>query len=246
MTRQLVLVNASPLLEDAEVQALVPALQLQIDRDFMPAWRQWIDDTIKVSFAGIHDIPSLSPESWPIFLNKHSTDPGALGWHDDDPTQNIRTYSRVYVGDCLRAGLNWETTISHEALELIVDPNVKRVWRMPNGRLAAMEVCDAVEADDIAYDIGGHKMSDFVLPIYFSASRSRRIFDFRSHLHAPCPALTPGGYMPVTDARGDWTQVQMDRSDGLAGRRALGTGYRRQARARLLPSELEPVTVAVV
>lgn len=237
---ELILVNASPLLKDAQVKALVEPLQIQIERDLMPHWEQWVDGSVTVSFAGMSDIKDLSPESWPIFHNKHSTDPGALGWHDDDPEQNIRTYSRVFVGDCLRAGLNWETTTSHEAVELIIDPNVKRVWRMSNGRLASMEIADPVEADDIAYDIGGHMMSNFVLPAYFSTSK-RGPFDIRGLLRGACPMLTPGGYLPVTNARGVWTQVQMDRSDGLAGRRALGTGFRRQARARLTEDQLEVI-----
>lgn len=227
------IVNASTLLADVAVQAVIPSLQKQLDRDFIPQWEKWIDDSdITVEFAGIRDIPNLPADSWPIFLNRHSNDPGALGWHDDDPQQNIRTYSRVFVGDCLRFGLNWETTLNHELLELIVDPDVKRVWRMADGRLASVEVCDAVEADELAYDVDGHMMSNFVLPSYFSSSQTGP-FDYKRILKAHCPALTPGGYMPVTDAKGNWTQVQRDRTDGLAGRRALATGFRRQARARL-------------
>lgn len=236
--RSLVIVNASPLLRDDEVKALVTPLQTQIDRDFLPAWRARGVGPVRVGFAGTIDIPKLPPDCWPIFLNKHSNDPGALGWHDDDPGQNIRVYSRVFVGDCLRFGLNWETTLSHEALELMADPDVRRVYRMPNGRLASLEVCDAVEADDLAYDVGGHQMSNFVLPAYFSA-RHFGPFDHLGKLTKGCPALTPGGYMPVTDANGNWTQVQMDRADGLAGRRALATGFRRQARARLPMDQLQ-------
>lgn len=235
--KRLVVVNASPLLSDKDVQARVKPLQTQIDRDFMPHWQHKVEP-VHVEFAGIDDIPDLPPDCWPIFLNRHSTDAGALGWHDDDPSQNIRVYSRVFVGDCLRFGLNWGVTLSHEALELILDPDIRRVWRMPDGRLAAFEAADAVEADDLAYDIGGHKMSDFVLPAYFSTSH-RGPFDFKHHLHKPCPALMPGGYMSISDAAGNWTQITMDREDGLAGRRALVGGYRRQMRACRAAGDLE-------
>lgn len=237
--QDLIIVNASPVLTDAVVRACVAPLQTQIDRDFLPHWKHKVAP-VKVLSAGIDDIPNLPPDCWPIFLNRHSSDPGALGWHDDDPDQNIRTYSRVFVGDCIRFGLDWGVTLSHEALELILDPDIKRVWRMPNGRYAAFEACDACEADELAYDIGGHKMSDFVLPSYFSA-RGAGPYSFRNNLSGRCPALAPGGYMSVTDSRGQWTQVSADRHDGLAGRRALTKGHRRQMRARWSVAELEVV-----
>lgn len=229
----LYVVNASPLLKDTEVWATVDPLQIQIDRDFVPIWKSKLTETeIEVKFATMSDIPKLAPNSWPIFLNRHSTDSGALGWHDDDPWQNIRTYSRVYVGDCVLLGLSWQTTLSHEALELILNPNVKRVWKMGNGRLAAYEACDAVEADEQAYDIGGFKASNFVTPAYFSRNDPGP-FDFGKKLRGRVPMLTKGGYMPVTLANGSWGQVSLDRDGGLMGRRAAIAGHRRKAIARM-------------
>lgn len=239
--KNLIIVNASPLLRDDEISERVGPLQTQIDRDFMPHWQHRVGELqIVVGWARMEDIPNLPSDCWPIFLNRHSTDVGALGWHDDDPSQNIRTYSRVFVGDCMRFGLDWGVTLSHEALELVLDPDIKRVWRMPDGRLAALEACDAVEADDLAYNIGGCMMSDFVLPAYFSTSRHGP-FDFRGHLNHRCPGLTPGGYMSISDQDGNWSQITMDRKDGMIGRRALVNGFRRQFRARRALNELEIV-----
>jgi len=230
-------VNASPLLTDKEVQATVVPLQTQVSRDFMAHWANQVPERdVIVKFAAARDIPDLPPDCWPIFLNRHANEEGALGWHDDDPTQNIRTYSRVFVGDCIQLGLNWQTTLSHEALELIGDPDIRRVWRMPNGEWAAFEMCDAVESDDQAYDIDGFAASNFVLPNYFTVYR-RGPFDFKHHLRASCPALTPGGYMSVTKG-GRWTQITMDRSNGLMGRRAAMSGHRRQLRPLISKSEL--------
>lgn len=240
--RNLILVNASPILKDSEVEACVKPLQKQIDRDFYPAWFERVDKH-RVSFASASEIPNLedSPDTRPIFMNRHSVDDDALGWHDFDTTSfKRRAYSRVFVGDSMQLGLDWRTTLSHEALELILDPDVRRVWRMPDGRYAALEACDAVEADDQAYDIDGFPASNFVLPRYFSQNK-KGPWDFRAKLSGPCPTLTPGGYMSITDSHGNWSQVTMDRRNGLAGRRAVMKGARRQARSRLLFDQLLPV-----
>lgn len=231
--QELILVNASPVLMDDQVRALVKPMQTQIDRDFLPAWEPYGVKPVKVVFASVSDIPHLPPASWPVFHNRHSVDPGALGWHDFN---HERAMSRVFVGDCIRLSLEWRTTSGHEVLELMVDPDVQRVYRMADGELAALEVCDAVEADDQAYEIDGHPMTNFVLPAYFSR-RKEGPFDFRGVLTHPCPALSPGGYMSVTQG-GRWTQVTMDRHDGLIGRRAMVRGFRRQVRAARPVSDL--------
>jgi hypothetical protein len=233
-TRQrLVIVNASPVITDAEAAAMVIPIQRQIDEDFLPAWGDRAV-AVNVDFATVRDIPDLPPSCWPIFLNRHSNDSDALGWHD----QTDRIFARVFVGDCIRFGLDWRVTLSHEALEIILDPDIKRVWRMPDGRLAALEACDAVEADRLSYEIAGKRVSNFVLPAYFSSDRTGP-FDFCGNLRGPCPELTPGGYMSIADRTGrNWTQVQAMQRDGLAGRRALLTGHRRQARAVWSPDEL--------
>jgi hypothetical protein len=236
--KTLYVVRACELLSEAEVKATIAPLQIQIDRDFMKYWgNKIIENQIKVEYANISDIKNLPGDSWPVFLNRHSNDLDALGWHDDDPAQNIRIYSRVFVGDCLQLNLNWQTTLSHEALELILDPDIRRVYKMSNGRLAAFEACDAVEADEQAYEIEDFLASDFVLPEYFSNSKSGP-FDFRSHLSLPCPSLTPGGYMSITDASGNWNQINMDQQSGLIGKRAMMNGHRRQARSIIPLSEL--------
>lgn len=235
--QSVVIVNASNLLMNEQVRAYVPVLQTQVDRDFIPAWGDRAT-AVKLSFAGTADISSLSSDCWPIFLNKHSTDPGALGWHDD---QTGKIFSRVFVGDCMRAGLDWGVTLSHELLELILDPDIVRVWKMPDGRYAALEACDAVEADELGYSvIGGLRVSNFVLPAYFGTGPGP--YDFRGVLKAPCPALTPGGYMSIRDLQGDWSQINADRADGIAGRRALMKGHRRQLRAAKNLGELEEIT----
>ncbi len=233
MAKQLMpIVNASGILTEREVRAAIPALQVQIDRDFLPAWRDQATP-VELSFLPIEEIPNIPADAWPIFLNRHSQDPGALGWHTDE----AKIYGRVFVGDCKAFGISWTVDLSHEILETLVDPTAQKVWRMPDGRFAALEVCDAVEADALGYAVsdgqGGTIMcSDFVLPAYFGADTSRP-FDHQRMLAAGCPELTPGGYMSVCDANGQWTLLQADQYPGVPGRRFLmGMNRHRPSRRR--------------
>lgn len=226
MRQQLLLVNASHILTDQAVQDMVEPLQTQFDRDFIPAWGSRAI-SCEIGFAGISDIPDIPSDVWCIFLNKHSLEADALGWHE----QGQRVYARVFVGDCIRLGLDYQVTVSHEALEMSLDPDIKRAWKMPDGRLASVEACDAVESDDQSYRIGKMRVSNFVLPRYFS-THSTGPYDFRKVLDGPCPALSPGGYM-ILSARpggGGWTQIFANKADGIPGRRALFKGHRRMVR----------------
>jgi len=242
------IVNASTVIRDKEVHSSIKSFQKQIDRDFLPAWGN-LTVPCKLEYVSsdtIFHTPSdqwpIAKDSWPIFINRHSTDEGALGWHDDDISQNFPVHGRVFAGDCLLYGLKWTVTLGHEILELMTDPNITRVFKLSNqphpDTYAAFEVCDAVESDDQAYNIYGVPMTNFVLPSYFGNRQSSK-YDFLGTLKGPCPALTPGGYMSLL-VNGKWTQVQMDRKAGLAGRRALARTYRRAMR---MHNEIEIMTV---
>lgn len=195
----ILIVNASPVLLDGEVSSIIPALQKWDDDYLRPAYGF---DRCTYHFMPRGQLPDPNDASvWPIFLNRHSVDPGALGWHDDD---SGRVFGRVFVGDCLRYGVSWTVDLSHEAAEMRGDPHVDQKFVMPDGRISMVELCDAVEADELAITVDGVRFSDFVLPDYWSAKTSGK-FDYQGALTGPCPTLTPGGYMSIWDGRG-WTQ----------------------------------------
>jgi len=240
MTQVITIVNASMVLRDNVVRNSIRAYQKQIDRDFLPVWGKYFSETsYRLEFVSsdviFHTLSSQWPikkDSWPIFINRHSTDPGVLGWHDDDIKQNFPIHGRVFAGDCVLHELNWQVTLGHEILETIADPSIERVWRMPGPgkRFAAFEVCDAVESDDQAYLIYGQSMTNFVYPSYFSTDTQALLqYDHLKKLHAPCPSLTPGGYMSL-QIDGKWTKVMADKANGLVGRRAIARTFRRTAR----------------
>lgn len=223
------IVNVTPVIRDEAWEAAIPALQAQLDNDFVPSWGE-LATPLHLIFVG-HG-KSVPKDAWPIFLNRHSSDPGALGWHTKE---GLLVYGRVFVGDCMRFGVSPVVDLSHEILETSGDPSATKVFTMPDGRLAAFEACDAVESDDFGYATKGHEgfaMSDFVMPWYFSAGHTGLKYDFKGHLKTPCPGLTTGGYMSVTDkATGEWGQLDAMKHDNLRGRRSLMVRFRNLRRA---------------
>lgn len=189
---EIAVVNASNVLTDAEVGAVVPALQEADDTLLRPAWDL---PECKYSFVPRDQFDGSwdwTDPRWPLLVNRHSLDPGVLGWHDD---RQGRIFGRVFAGDCLRYGVSWSVDLSHEAWEMRVDPDTNRLWKMPNGHYALVEACDPVESDDLAIRVGGVRLSDFVLPAYFSTGVGP--YDHGGYLTGPCPHLTAGGYQSI-------------------------------------------------
>lgn len=224
--QHLAIVNASPVFTDDEIMAVLPAMQKQLDHDFYPAWQKYVPE-VKLIFVPWAKFPNLAADAWAIFINRHSRDDSMLGYHSQE---DGRVYGRVYAGDIARMKLEFSTTLSHEILELIADPSAEKVFRMADGRYAALEVCDAVESDDQAYSIDGVAVSNFVYPAYFSNLIRGGRYDHGEFLEAACPALTEGGYLPILDHSGKWSSLYANRADGMLGRRAILHGFRRTQR----------------
>lgn len=221
----IVIVNASHVVSDDVVSQWAIDIQRQVTEDFAPIWGRGA----QIEFKPWRVWDAATREGvWPVYINKHSTDPLALGWHDDAGNQIM---GRVFVGDALAAGIEPSIDLSHEVLEIIGDPDIHQTQTLADGRIAALEMCDPVEDDIYGYIKGSTKVSDFVLPQYFRslggpANVSR--FDFMGHLTGPCPALTSGGYQSMY-VNGAWTQIMGRRIDGNFSHRALrhGRSFRR-------------------
>lgn len=226
MARQnLIIVNASNVMNDAEITGAIPAMQKWIDDLIMPAWGGMVTD-VQLSFAPMADIPNLPDDAWCMFVNRHSQDASALGWHTQE---GQKVFGRMFAGDCKLYGLDPFVDLTHEIAEMMGDPTAEKVFQISADTFAAFELCDAVEADEQAISVDGVKCSNFVLPAYFSNAIGRR-YDYLGNLHGPCPTLTEGGYMSIY-SRGEWGMVQADRrATGLMGRRAAMNGFRRMMR----------------
>jgi hypothetical protein len=181
------------------VAAIADALQIQLVRDFAPAWG--IEPpTVTVEGRG---------EPIYIFDSDASGDYGAVT--DDN---HGRPYAHVYAKPSFDHHSDWLTgrdsissSISHEALEMLADPSVN-TYHFNGARLMwGHDVCDPVQ--EVTYGIRARRrlvpVSDFVRPAYFNPYGAAGPYDFRKKLRAPF-TIARGGYATVEPARTSHTR----------------------------------------
>ncbi|MET8424392.1 hypothetical protein [Nocardia sp. NPDC004860] len=220
--------NRSTVLTDAQVSAVVPALQTQVHRDWAPVWGSDAD----LSFVATGAQPPAG--AWWLVVSDDSDQAGALGYHD--LTNEGLPMGKVFARSDIDAGLQWTVTASHELLEMLGDPDINLAAYVFStataGRIYAYEVADACEADQYGYAINGIQVSDFVFPAWFENFRkagSTR-FDYGNHINAPFQLL-PGGYIGVFDINGGsgWHQLTAESKPAQYTMRAR-VGSRRERR----------------
>jgi hypothetical protein len=199
------IINQSTVLTDAQVAPMVAALQTQVSRDFAPIWG--ID--AQLQFVGQGQQPAVG--AWQLVVLDDSDQAGALGYHE---VQGDLPYGLAFAKSDIEDGLQPSVTVSHELLEMLLDPWIFSVVLLDHGGgtvfgnggvMLAEEVCDAVEADNYGYQIDGVLVSDFVTPAWFGSPGTQ--FDFRGHC-TKAYQLLPGGYLGVRHYRaGQWGQV---------------------------------------
>ena len=202
------------LLSDREVITAIRAVNRQIAEDFAPYWNSY--GVLRLEGNSSEDPDSENPEDMQgegvIYLWDKSDVPNALGYHD----KNFRgiPYGFVFVDIATEIGENWTVTLSHEALELLGDRRANTLVKGPDPRDRRRnvyhwhEMCDAVQ--DEHYEIDGVRVSNFVLPLYFTPDEepgsrndflgtqyrlagSREIKSLRSF------GINPGGYVGFFD-----------------------------------------------
>ncbi len=187
------------------MQSVLPALQTQVHRDFAPVWG------IDADLTFLHKHSQIPSGCWWLGIFDDSDQAGALGYHD--VTNEGLPLGKVFAGTDMKYGANWTVTLSHELLEMLVDPEINlTVFAQPDentGILYAYEVCDACEADQFGYQIDGVTVSDFVYPAWFEKFQAGRKAQFSHSNEIKHPFdLLPGGYIGIFDVMkgGGWIQ----------------------------------------
>jgi hypothetical protein len=191
-------------LSDEEVQHALRAINCQIKQDFEPYWS--LGATVRLEGkAGTkpkqQELSDMRGEAV-IYLWDNVNVANALGYHD----RNNRgiPFGFVFTELSQSLGESWTVTLSHEALELIGDPEVNLLVAGPHPANPKQDVfhwyemCDAVQAE--TYKIGDVEVANFVLPLYFTGSEEvggRN--DFLGRIHDGKTlrsfSVNPGGYI---------------------------------------------------
>ena len=225
--------NLCTVLSDDEIAPVIAAVQTQINQDFAPLWDRG---------AKLVQVPKgESPDSdhWWCGFFDNSDVANALGYHD--LTTAGFPLAKVFAATDQHYGLQWSVTLSHEVLEMLGDPTINLSAQIAEDRLYAYENCDAVEADELGYQVDGVLVSDFVTPAWFMPGYPGP-WDFKEHLNAPLE-IAQGGYISVLElgSGAGWTQIQRQAGPGRsASIPRVGSRRERRRRSRELWLKSDP------
>lgn len=235
---------------DAEVQAAIRAVNRQIAEDFMPYWGFGAQLRLEGRVGKKPNKQSLADMRGEavLYLWDDIDVKTAAGYHD----KNFRgvPYAIVHVDLAVQLNEPWQVTFSHEALEVVGDPQTNLVVQGPHpdpkqkDRMVFhwFEMCDAVQSE--VYEIDGVPVSNFVLPLYFTAEE--QVGGRNDFLGTPIKGkalrsfeINPGGYVGFFDpkiGKDDTFAIEGDAvaAARMAAKRKAGSGRGNHRRARTL------------
>ena len=190
MLLHIALVSTTPEVKLARLAPVSAAIQKQVLRDFGPLWN--IQATID-AFDTVADVPV---GYWHVLLQDELPS-GAAGLHKRD--DNKQPFALVALTN------NWTVFMSHEVLEMLVDPQgtltrAGNSLKRGQGRVEyLMEVCDPCQASKFAYTVNSVMVSDFYTPQYFDPVKSGGVrYSFTGKIGGPREVLD-GGYLSWFD-----------------------------------------------
>jgi hypothetical protein len=220
-------VNFSKRISDQDAVGAVRAANRQLHEDFTPYWH--IQATLRLDGRARRverKAPILGDAI--LYLSEAADSGDVEGYHT--ATARGLPFGVVYVDLAEQCDGTWTPTFSHEALELAVDPFMALYAAGPHANRRGtrrnvyywFEVCDPVQAD--LYELDGVKLSNFVLPEYFDASRKAvGPHDFlgrRSRARGLSPfGVNAGGYVTFYDPHDRSTRTYEGEGDHEAARR---------------------------
>jgi hypothetical protein len=224
------ILNQSTLVTNDQAMAMTQAVASQVRLDAAPLWDRspaavvfYTDPAaVPATAHGIAIVDTIQNQPQGV-LGFHTEDQGGKLWGVVAAKPELDNGAQVTTGD-------WSVSsvLSHEVLEMFVDPNCNLWANDGKGSAYSFEVCDPVEAP--SYVVSGVSVSNFVTPSWFDPlAPSGAQFDKLGHLTAPFTILK-GGYV-VYESAG---QEQQKYGDDFPGwRKQMKTGPMARTRRRL-------------
>ena len=226
-------------IRDEELQEALRAINRQIAEDFEPYWSLGA----KLRLEGRSgkqpsktDLADMRGDAV-LYLWDEVDVKDALGYHDTN--HRGIPYGFVFTELSRQLGEHWTVTLSHEALELIGDPEVNLLVMGPHPAdrkrdvFHWYEMCDAVQAE--TYKIDDIEVSNFVLPLYFTGGEEKGgRNDFLGKIHngetLQSFGVNPGGYVGFFDPQlGDHGD---DDTFSIQGDRVAAERFRLKSKAK--------------
>ena len=183
--------NNSKLVTPAEFQKIITAVNWQLTHEF-------------ASEYGLQPFPFTLTIEDELGPNDPSS---ALGYHD---IVNFKPFAKVFAGPAQRANVPLSVVVSHEAMELLVDPFGINVCIIDtsggagiSGFIVWNEICDAPETFSYKGE-GGVLVSDFVLRGWYIPGYTGHV-DFMHIIPEPL-VIANGGYASVDQFQGSGVQ----------------------------------------
>ena len=194
------ILNQSTLVSDTDAAAMTEAVAAQVRYDAAPLWDRapaavvFYTDPAAVPAAahGIAIVDTIQDQPEGV-LGFHTEDQGGKLWGVVAAKPELDNGAKVTTGD-------WSVSsvLSHEVLEMFIDPNCNLWANDGKGSAYSFEVCDPVEAP--GYAVKGVSVSNFVTPSWFDPlAPATAQFDKLDQLHAAFSILK-GGYVVYESA----------------------------------------------
>lgn len=230
-------------IKDEAVHAAIRAINRQIAEDFKPYWS--FGATLRLEGrTGTKPSKTSLPDmrgDGVLYLSDSTDVDDALGYHE----ANYRgiPYGFVFTQLSKQLGEPWSATLSHEALEMLGDPQANLLVQGPHPAHPSkvvfhwFEMCDAVQGE--TYEIDGVKVSNFVLPLYFTErneSGARNDFLGRKFGGKTLSSfgVNPGGYVGFFNPESGEHETYARGGDNKAAKRLAIKNRWRSGRGALI------------
>lgn len=183
-------VNESSSISNEDFFSAVAACQRQVTEHLGPIWKT--DARLCITPRGVAPLP----DSWVVTIVEESPKKGARGFHED----NVLPSAIVAVQKSISEGYLWTRTLSHEIVEMVVNPWCALTYRI-GGYVYALEIADPVAGN--CYDINGVAVSNFVTESWYDLD-DEGPWDYMKVLGGPLE-FGPGGYCSTAKVT-EWRQ----------------------------------------
>ena len=189
------ILNQSTVVANADVATMTEAIATQVQFDVAPVWGRapaavtfYTDPTaVPAGAYGVSVVDTIQDQPQGM-LGFHTEAQVAQMWGVVAAQPELDNGGQTMTGDW-----SLSSTLSHEVLEMFIDPNCNLWANDGQGSVYSLEVCDPVEAP--TYTVSGVSVSNFVTPSWYDPlAPANAQFDKLGQLTAGFSIL-PGGYM---------------------------------------------------